>query len=95
MYCLKKALPDTDPALKKLSPERSFLRSSKCSYQKAKAVISSFPKKEQKYYEQLCFLKDWLWEKELSDEIVCSDQLFEELKKALEIAMPMLLFLQE
>lgn len=95
MYSIKKALPDWDPMIQKLNPERALLRSSKCSYQKATASISQFPPKDQKYFEQLCFIKDRLWEIPISDKVICSEQLFETLKKALETAMPMLLFLQE
>lgn len=95
MYCIKKAFPEADPEIAQLSPERQELRMSKCSFGKAQEIIHSLPKKEQQYYHQLCFMKNWLREKRISDELLLSDQLFLELKKALEIATPMLTFLQK
>lgn len=95
MYCLKKALPDMDPSLVQLPAERAALRTSKCSFAKAQTLIDSFPKNDQPYYHQLCFMKNWLWQKSLSNDLLISDQLLWELKKALEIAYPMLSFLQK
>lgn len=95
MYCLKKALPERDTAIEKLSPERKALRTSKCSYQKAWELIRLMPKKEQEYYRQLCFQKDWLWEVKIADEDLLSDKIMDQLKEALEVAMPMIKFLEE
>ena len=53
------------------------------------------PKKEQEYYRQLCFQKDWLWEVKIEDDLLVSEVIVEELKKAMDIAMPMITFLEQ
>ncbi len=95
MYCIKKAFPNWDNAIKNLSGERKVLRTSKCSYQKAWELIRLLPKKEQEYYRQLCFQKDWLWEVKITDDILLSDGVLDELKGALKLAMPMIRFLEK
>ena len=58
-------------------------------------MIRLLPKKEQEYYRQLCFQKDWLWEARIADDILLSDGILDELKGALKLAMPMIKFLEE
>lgn len=95
MYCLKKAFPNWDQTIQSLSDQRKNLRTSKCSYQKAWELLRLMPKKEQEYYRQLCFQKDWLWEVKIEDDLLVSDVIVEELKKAMDIAMPMITFLEQ
>lgn len=95
MYCLKKAFPDIENLPNKLSAQRTKLRTTKCTYQRAKAIIETFPPQDQEYYYQLCFLKDRLWQVQIPEEDLLSDKLLDQLKKALELAMPMIRFLEE
>lgn len=95
MYALKKAFPDWDTNIHHLSKERKALRTAKCSYQKALDIIKILPKKDQKYYHQLCFIKDRLRQIPVEDEILLGTWTWEFLKKALTVAMPMLNFLQK
>lgn len=68
-----------------LSCERKKLRTSKLSYQRAWEILHLLPKREQEFYRQLCFQKDWLWQVQIPDEILLSDMVVDELKKAIEI----------
>lgn len=93
MYGLKKAISEQDLTSKKLSPTWKELRNT--SFQKSWEIFRDLPAKEHEYYRQLCFQKDWLWQSAVSDEILLSDAIIDELKKALELAMPMIKFLEE
>ena len=65
------------------------------TYKEANEFIESMPKNQKHFFYQLCFMKNRIRDRKLSDELVISWDIFWEAKKGLEIAAPLINFLQK
>ena len=93
LYTLKKLFANDEKSIKKLTPE--WQKILKMTYKEANEFIESMPKNQKHFFYQLCFMKNRIRDRKLSDELVISWDIFWEAKKGLEIAAPLINFLQK
>ena len=93
LYTVKKLFANDEKSIKKLTPE--WQKILKMTYKEGNEFIESMPKNQKHFFYQLCFMKNRIRDRKLSDELVISWDILWEAKKGLEIAAPLINFLQK